>query len=183
MKEIFFKSIETKRLIIREFLKKDYNDLYDILENYNVCKYLIYEPLKEKKEAKLFVRGIIDMYYLKTYYKLAIFLKSEKKVIGYVGLSKQDLSNTKCQIIYAINEKYWHQGYASEALDVFIEYLIKDENKTEIIAKHIERNVNSGLVMKKCGLQRDENLDSEMIIHGQKEKLIAYKLEVKKWKK
>lgn len=174
MKEIMFKKLDGQNIVIREFLGKDYRDLYEVLSNYNVCKYLIHNPAETKNEMRIYIRNIIEEYKQKGAYKVAIVLKETNKVIGYIGLSKQELSINKCQVIYAINESYWHHGYTSEALKMFVEYLINVEKRKIVIARHVSKNIYSGKVMEKAGFSRDESLDMEMMVHGIKEKLIGY---------
>lgn len=170
---IFFKPIETKRLIIREFREDDAKDYYEFARTENVFKYMPINKLTSLEEAEKVVRENIKSYYQKGAYRLAIVLKDVHKVIGYIGLSKYDLSVYTCQVVYAIGEEYWHNGYVSEALASFITYL-KGQNKKLIIAGHVKENIASGKVLLKNGFIRDPSRDCEMIIHGSIRQIINY---------
>lgn len=174
---IFFKPIITNRLIIRELTYHDINDYYEFSSNPMVAKYMIWPPNNNIDEVKSLIDRTIDQYKNKLMYRLGIELKKENKVIGYIGLSRFDLSPTTCQVVYGINQPYWGQGIMSEALVAFVEYLQKDENKLLIIATHVKNNINSGKVMRKCGFKRAPQRDTIMNIKGKDEILIAYSIE------
>ena len=105
---------------------------------------------------------------------MAICLKDSDSLIGYIGLSTYDLTIKTCQVVYAIEEAYWHQGYVSEALNAFILYLIDVEKKEIIYAGHVKENENSGKVLLKCGFERCESRDSNLVIHNEVKKIIGY---------
>jgi ribosomal-protein-alanine N-acetyltransferase len=173
---IYFAPIETNRLIIREFKLLDANDYYYVFKSKKVCKYLSFSRLKSKKEAVKAITKATNDYQNKLIFKLAIELKLEQKVIGYIGLSRYDLTEDTCQIVYAISEKYWRQGYTSEAVRVFVEYL-KQNGKKLIIAGHVEENIHSGKVLLKNGFKRSPHLDHQMIIHRTPKNIKIYTID------
>lgn len=180
MKDIYFSQINDDYLIIRELKAQDYGDILELLGNKNVCLYLGIHPLQNQNQSLAFVNQAISDYYDKNIFYLGVELKSERKIIGYIGLSKYDLSEKTCQVVYALNEKYWHQGIMPKALKLFVDYLIGIQKKELIIATHIDVNYNSGQVMKKAGFTRDYNYDRVMEIKGKKRNLIGYSIKVYK---
>lgn len=179
---ISFKPIDTYRLTIRELEESDVEDYYYFASSKIVHKYLASAPLTSIDEALKTIRNTRNQYHDKLLYKLAIIRRMDNRLIGYIGLSKQDLSLTTCQVIYAIHQDYWGQGYVGEALVAFVEYL-KTEGKQIIIAGHVEENYNSGKVLLKSGFKRDPNRDSQMIIHGEAKNIISYLICERKEKK
>ena len=167
--------INTNRLIIRPFMKKDLIDYYTFGKNPNVTRYLMWENFKNIDEAKIKLHNILHGYKMEQYFTLAIEEKETKTVIGYIGLSQYDYSLYTCQIVYAIGEAYWHKGYMQEALKSYVSYLFSIGKKV-IYAGHVDENKASGHVLIKCGFVRDEKRDSELIIHGEKKKIIRYVL-------
>jgi ribosomal-protein-alanine N-acetyltransferase len=179
MNEIYFKTIIDDTIIIREINETDFDDLYELLSNSNVCKYLGITEFNEIKQAKDFIDRVRKDYYNKLISYLGIELVNNHKLIGYIGLSKYDLTFDTCQVIYALNENYWHQGIMVKALKLFNKYLIEIENKKLIIATHIDENINSGKVMLKAGFLRDNQFDRTMIIKGLNRNLIGYTIRIK----
>lgn len=171
---ISFMPIRTNRLIIRELELKDSLNYFNFASNSNVNKYLMWENEKSIEEAKEIIQNCRENYKEKKYFKLALCLRKTNTFIGYIGISTYDLSIRTCQVVYALDEKYWHQGYVKEALIAFIDYLINVENKEIIYAGHVEENINSGKVLLKCGFKRYESRDSSLVIHNEVKKITAY---------
>lgn len=174
---IYFKPIITDRLIIRELTEQDTNDYFEFLANPLVAKYMLWSPYEKIEEVQSLIDRTIEQYKNKLMYRLGIELKTENKVIGFIGLSRYDYSPTTCQVVYGINQDYWGQKIMVEALEAFVEYLQEKENKSLIIATHVKENINSGKVLKKCGFKRDSKHDTIMNIKGTDELLIAYSIE------
>lgn len=170
---IFFKSQATNRLIIREFTEIDSLDYYQIASNPHVAKYMGWSIHKNYKQTVDLIIKTREEYQENNIFRLGIELKDEKKIIGYIGLSRYDLSATTCQIVYALSEEYWHHGYVKEALIGFIEYL-KNTNKTTIYASHVAENIASGKVLTHCGFIRDQARDTKMMIYDVEEQIISY---------
>lgn len=175
---ISFSKIENEMVKIREINRFDLNDYYKFAKNPNVCKYLMWDNFKNIKEA---YQNILDQeknYENKLYYRLGIIEKKNNKLIGYIGLSKYDYSLKTCQIVYAISEEYWNKGYTSQAVKLFLEYLIAN-NKEIIYAGHVLENINSGKVLLKNGFVRDISRDQQLVIHGVVKNIVGYTYKVK----
>jgi ribosomal-protein-alanine N-acetyltransferase len=176
---ISFKQLETNRLIIREFNISDASDYFSFASNEKVLKYLSSNALKSLDEAHTLIIKTRLEYMQGLIFKLAIVLKESNKVIGYIGLSKYDLSIYTCQIVYAIHEDYWSKGYVSEAVKEFVAYL-KAVGKTLIIAGHVKENEASGKVLLKNGFKRDPSRDTQMIINNELKSIINYSIDERK---
>lgn len=177
MNEIYFKKIIENELAIEEINENDIEDLFELFSNFNVCKYMGFFPVKDKQTIIDMIKRTKEQYLNKETFMLGI--KIESKLIGYIGLSKYDLSRTTCQVVYALNEMYWHKGIMVRALKLFVKYLIEVEKKELIIATHIDENISSGKVMEKAGFKRDPKHDTTMLIKGTNRQLIGYTIKVK----
>lgn len=173
---IYFKEWISDRVTIRELEYGDTNDMFELLSNPNVTKYLGFQTFDDILEARQLIEKARYQYANKEIFYLGIKHNSNSKIIGYIGLSRYDLSLTTCQVVYGLNEDYWGKGLMVDALKIFIDYLINIQKKKKIIATHIDVNVNSGKVMKKAGMLRDKSHDQDMVIKGRTEKLIGYSI-------
>lgn len=173
---IYFKPLESSRLVIRELKTDDSLDYYNFGSKKENFVHMNSSCFKVMEESVELIDKTILEYHDKQIFKLAIELKEENKLIGYIGLSKYDLSLYSCQIVYAIDELYWGKGYVSEAVSAFVGYL-KSIGKKLIIAGHVEENVASGKVLLKNGFVRDPNRDTTMVIHGETKKIINYSID------
>ena len=113
------KSIETKRLLLRQW---NINDIYDIVEglnNINVSKWLAGAPFPYTiEDAKSFVQKTID----NDLYTFAIILKKENKVIGGTQITNISYDNGTAGGGIWINEKYQGNGFGTEAFGARIKY-------------------------------------------------------------
>lgn len=173
---IYFKPISSTRLVIRELNIDDEEAYFNFGKNANNFTYMNMNYLKNISEARDLILKTTEEYSNNLIFKLALALKDENSLIGYIGLSKYDLSLYTCQIVYAIDEAHWGKGYASEAVSLFVGYL-KSIGKKLIIAGHVEENMASGKVLLKNGFIRDPNRDTTMVIHGEIKKIINYKID------
>lgn len=111
--------IETQRLVLRQYKLEDANDIVEELNNLNVTKWLQGAPYPYTTEDAL---HFINKYLDNKLYNFAIVLKSENKVIGGTQLTNIDFYNGTAGGGIWISEKYWGQGYGTEAFWARIKY-------------------------------------------------------------
>jgi len=110
--------LETKRLILRKPKKSDWEDIVEGIGEYDVCKWLFKTPYPyTKKDAEKFIKLKIKKWKqkIKDDYLFFIELKSEKKVIGAIGIHNVDNYSKTGETGSWINKKYWRNGYITEA--------------------------------------------------------------------
>ncbi|HLP86776.1 MAG TPA: GNAT family protein [Candidatus Paceibacterota bacterium] len=110
--------LETKRLILRIPRKDDWKDIVEGVGEYDVSKMLLKVPYPyKKKDAVDFIGRKIAKWKqkVKDDYLFFIELKSEKKVIGAIGIHKVDNFSKTGETGSWINKKYWRNGYMTEA--------------------------------------------------------------------
>ena len=103
--------LETKRLILRKPRKSDWKDLVNGMNNLNISKNLEVVPFPyKKKDAKDFIKNKIKKWNKKDQDDFSFFieLKSEKKMIGAIGLHQVEKFNGLATTGSWINEKYWN---------------------------------------------------------------------------
>jgi RimJ/RimL family protein N-acetyltransferase len=147
--------LETKRLVLREWSKKDIDDLVEGLNNLNVTRWLAYAPYPyTKKDAE----GWID-YCIKgakkgekrDSYEFAIELKSEKKVIGGVSLDKINRFQRTAGGGIWLNAKYHRRGYGSEAFGERLRFAFNKLKLRRIENGFIKGNSASSKMLKRFG--------------------------------
>lgn len=136
--------IETERLILRKFTKKDIDAFFSILSDKEVNKFLPMFPLKDIEEAKQYLQ---ERYLVSNGYHYAICLKVDNVPIGFINVS----DNESYDLGYGLKKELWHKGIVTEASKAVIEQLKKD-GIPYITATHDVKNPRSGSVMKKIGM-------------------------------
>ena len=110
--------LKTKRLILRQHRKSDWKDLVEGIGDYDVAKMLATVPYPyTRKDAEEYIQKRAQIWKEKpiTDYVFVIELKSEKKVIGSIGLHKINFFHGVGSTGSWINKKYWRNGYITEA--------------------------------------------------------------------
>ncbi|MFZ3011630.1 MAG: GNAT family protein [Minisyncoccia bacterium] len=110
--------LKTKRLILKEPKKSDWKDLVEGVGEYDVAKMLSKIPHPyNKKDAVDYLRKAIKRWKqkVKDDYTFFIELKSEKKVIGAIGIHRIDNFSQTGTTGSWINKKYWRNGFMTEA--------------------------------------------------------------------
>ena len=148
--------LETERLILREWTKRDIDDLIDGLNNYEVAKWLALVPHPyTKKDAENWInyckenakKGKDRNYYL------AIYLKSEKKVIGGIGIDKINKFHGIGCGGYWINTKYHKMGYGTEALGAKLKFAFNKLKLRRVESGFFKGNTPSFKLQKKFGFK------------------------------
>ncbi len=141
-------TLETERLILRKFTKKDIKSLFLILSDVETNKFLPWYPVKDIEETKKFYKEkYAEKYKLPQAYAYAICLKNDNLPIGYIKIDMEDHHDFG----YGLRKEFWHRGIATEAGMAVIEQAKKD-GIPYITATHDINNPRSGNVMKKLGM-------------------------------
>lgn len=110
-------TLETARLILRDWTINDVEDAFAFYSNSNCMIPQGDFPVKSKEECSKIVEYLVNA---KNNY--AVVLKEYNTVIGSIGLNEDAMGNSNVRNIgYILNERYWNQGIMSEALAVVIE--------------------------------------------------------------
>ena len=81
----------------------------------------------------------------------AVIRNEDKANLGYVQLVKIEEG---WEIGYHIAKRYTNNGYATEAVKLFLRYLKENTNLKEIYGVALSMNIASKKVLEKCGFQK-----------------------------
>lgn len=142
--------LETKRLILREFLISDANSMFELNNNSKVLKYTGDKAFISINEAEKFIEKY-DAYQKNGFGRWAVLLKENNQFIGWCGLKLNE--ENFVDIGFRFFEKNWGQGYASEAAKATIEYGLNTLNIKEIIGRSSTENIASIKVLEKLNMK------------------------------
>ena len=137
--------IETKRLVLRNFIPEDMPHLYRLLSDAEVNTFLPWFPVKTMEETAAFYEARIRP----QAYFLAVCARADGLPIGYVHL---DMDSDSRDFGYALRREVWRRGIAAEAGRALIDRLRQD-HIPYITATHDKNNPASGRVMQKLGMR------------------------------
>lgn len=147
--------INTDRLLIRIVDLTDANFYFKICSNYNVCRFLTFNPYRTINETKIVINNMIRAYIQGRDLNLSIVLKSTNEVIGSISLTFDKMAN-KADVGYILDESYWHNGYMSEALRSLINVSKEYYKLDYLTASYLQENNASSNLLLKNGFKIDE---------------------------
>ena len=157
MKHLGTRNLSTRRLVLRRLRMSDAEVMFENwAQDREVTKYLTWKPHDNIETTRKLMRKWVNDYKDPEVYMWAITLRSDlDRPIGTISVV--DLSRVApcCEVGYALGRPWWNQGYATEALQEVIRFLIRDVGFARVGARHDPRNAASGRVMEKCGMTRE----------------------------
>ena len=146
--------METERLIIDQIRAADKEDYFinishdkKVLENF-ICRYA--DTLEDFDFSSY--PGRQELF--------AIRLKETGRLIGIILYF--DEKEDSCEIGYGIGSAFWNQGYATEAVRRFLEYLFREKGMQTVYASFFTGNDASRRVMEKSGMTFDHFSEKEL---------------------
>ncbi len=150
--------IETERLILRPFIKEDYEDVFEYLHEPSVHCFECMR-LNTISDAEKEVASRVN----ETEYYFAIVLKENNKVIGEIdAFPEASDSHSENNVIkdvfspcWMLNKDYQHKGYAYEAAYAFFNYLFESKGARRIYAYTEDYNTASKKLCEKLGMRKE----------------------------
>lgn len=149
--------IETKRLILREWLPDDLKPFALLNQDSQVMEYYP-RPLNEKESAA-FIEKVSKEIQILGFGLFACALQENNQFIGYVGLSKPSFTAhfTPCvEIGWRLHHQYWGNGYATEAATLVLAKGFNEWDLTEVVSFTTAENWRSRRVMEKLGMTHNK---------------------------
>ncbi len=154
-------TLETERLILRMWNKKDAPELYEYAKNPNVGPHAGWKPHESVYESK----AIITQLFL-TNMCWAIVDKQSGKVIGSIGLEEDKFRPgiKSKELGYSLSEDHWKKGIMTEAAKRVIRHAFDDLKLELLMIKTGDANHRSRRVIEKCGFTYEGTLRSAYLM-------------------
>jgi len=150
--------LKTKRLILRPINNKDAKSIQRNINNLNVSSWLLVVPHPyNMKDAKWWINENKKKWKAKEKkdYNFGIELREEKAIIGGTGIHHIDKRQGTATVGYWIAQKYWHKGYASEALSALLNFAFNKLKLRRLEAEVFVGNNKSKRLAKKFGFKEE----------------------------
>lgn len=158
--------LETDHLMLRPITLDDAEDLFEYASDPENTRHTF--PTHQSIEETEWV--ISNLFMSSPLGNFAIELKKNGKMIGTCDLRVNE-SEKSAELAYAINKKYWGNGYAPEAAKKLLELAFQDLKIERLWAKFSSENPASGRVMEKIGMEKEgilrhtKNLCGDFVDH------------------
>ena len=141
--------LETERLILRRFQKRDLDDLFAYLSDYKVVRFEPYKPMNYEETVKEL------LLWISSEEMIAVEDKSSGRLIGNLYLGKR--KNNALEIGYVFNRNFWGQGYATESCSAAID-LAFSKGIRRVFAECDPENTASWHLLERLGFIREAHL-------------------------
>ena len=156
MQQLGTQRLETERLILRPFTPADAPWMYANWANDpEVTCYLTWPTHTDVAVSTAVLNDWVPMYADPTYYQWCIELATLGQPIGSIGVVARNDEVSSVHIGYCIGQRWWKQGYTSEALGALLAFFFEDVGVNRVDSRHDSHNPNSGAVMLHCGMQHE----------------------------
>ncbi|QTD41891.1 GNAT family N-acetyltransferase [Sporosarcina sp. Te-1] len=167
-------TIQTDRLLLRLFERRDAETVKRLCDNYNIYKSTLYLPYPYSlDDALVWMETHKKNFDEDQSYELAITDKESGELFGAISLS----NNQRCkngEIAYWIGEEYWGKGYGTEAAKAMIDFAFDEKKLHKVFARYFSSNPASGRIMDKIGMEREGILKDQVMKDGKYEHLIHF---------
>ena len=157
--------IETERLRLRQWKKKDFPAFVELNADTDVMKY--YPSVLNEEESNDMARRFEALIAHRGWGFWVVERLDEKKFMGFVGLHEPtyDLPVTPCvEIGWRLAKIYWGQGYATEAAKASLDIAFEKLNLPEVYSFASVLNKKSQAVMERLGMiKMNKNFGHPMI--------------------
>ncbi len=152
-------TIETERLILREFTLDDVGAMFrNWTQDPDVTRFLRWAPHSDEQVTTDLVKKWMAQYGDSDYYHWVIALKESNMPIGSIGILNVSVLDESGEIGYAVGKPWWGQGYTAEATKTVIAFAFEQVGFHRLEAYHSVNNPASGRVMQKCGMTLEGRL-------------------------
>lgn len=148
-------TVETERLILRDFAMSDCDVLNALVSDPDVTRYMHFATWDEGKRRAWLTRMVQDTSNPHPWHdNWAITLRSSGQLIGwlFIGASRETAEHGTRGCGYAIDPRFWDQGYMTEALRAAFTYEFTVLGVQNIVADCDTPNTASARVMEKSGM-------------------------------
>ena len=149
--------LETKRLLLREFVKSDIPAVLAYASDPETVKYMALESGDARPVVISAIKGARAK--PRTAFYLAVVLKETGQVIGSGGISvDRDRFGRRFvngEVSWILRREYWNRGYGTELAAELLRFGFDELCLHRISAYCDAENNGSIRVMERCGMQRE----------------------------
>jgi ribosomal-protein-alanine N-acetyltransferase len=161
-----FPELKSERLIFREVISADVEEIFKIYSNPEVAKYDWYRPIATKDDALSIINRYKRELENKEEITWGVARKSDNKIIGYCNLGTFNDESLRCEIGYGFNRDEWNKGYATEAIKVLVKFGFEIMNFNRIEATVTFGNDASVKALKKANFTQEGIVRERTIMKG-----------------
>lgn len=159
-----FPVLKTERLILRQLVSTDANEIFALRSNDSVNKYLDRKPSGSIDEAKAFIRMINENIQRNDCIYWAITMHSSEQLIGTICLFQFSDDDLKAEIGYELLPDYHGKGIMQEAISEVADFGMQHIGLHAIEAYTHCENAASTRVLEKAGFKKTGTVEGDLVV-------------------
>ncbi len=142
----------TPRLLLRELIPTDYEDLAEILQD--AATMYAYEHAFSHGETRAWLERQFERYRDNGFGLWAVIDRTTGNFLGQCGLTMQQVDDVdELEIGYLFKRRFWHNGYATEAARGCLQYAFETLDRNRVVCTVRPNNTASRRVAERLGMQ------------------------------
>lgn len=174
-------TLSTKRLVLRQILIGDADDVFDYSKREETSKYLLWSPHPTVGFTRKYLSYLQGQYRRRAFYDFALVDKKSGRIIGTCGFTSFDLDNNSAEVGYVLSPDFWGQGLAAEALSTLMHFGFWELSLHRLTARILEGNSQSVRVAEKCGFRHEATHRSALMVKGEFRTVLEYAVLRSEW--
>lgn len=175
--------LETERLKLRKLSMRDASDIFEYASIPEVAENVTWSYHRNISDTLYFLKYVTQQYKDGIPSPWGIVHKESNKIIGTIGFHIWVLAYKYAEAGFAISNKYWNNGYTTEAFKEVIKFGFQKLNLNRIEATCKLNNFASEKVMIKCGLTYEGIMREKLFAKGEFHDLKLYSILKSEWLK
>ena len=144
--------IQGRKCFLRALEPSDVTLLYNWENDVNVWKYgSTTRPVSQSEIEALVFQADLDIYQTR---QMRLMICHDNDTVGCIDLFDFDPFNMRGAVGILISEDYRDKGYASDALDAFVNYLFSVLHLHQVYATTLDNNIASIRLFSSCGFSQ-----------------------------
>jgi [ribosomal protein S5]-alanine N-acetyltransferase len=178
-------SMNTERLMIRDYLPEDQEGLYQLLSSETEMYFLPDLKVSDREGARENLRVAMDEAASRERGKhfFALLAKDDGRYIGSIGFTEMEAETGGKQVEmgYFIREREWSRGYVTEAGRRIIQFAFEECGIARILIGCYRENAASERVMIKLGFVKQREYEGAVHHEGASALRVEYAMTKGQW--
>ena len=153
-----FPRLETERLVLREIVPADAEDLFHIFSDEETMRYWSCLPYKSVDQAHRLIEGLAKVRLAGAGINWAITLRGDERLVGKCGYNEWRKAHRRGDISYIVAGEQQGKGIVSEALGAMLDYGFDRMNLHSVEAGVTPGNDASTRMLQRLGFRLEGHL-------------------------
>jgi RimJ/RimL family protein N-acetyltransferase len=153
-----FPRLETARLVLREIIPTDAEDLFHIFSDEETMRYWSCRPYDSVDQARGLIEGVAEAAHAGVGIYWAITLRGDERLVGKCGYNEWRKAHRRGDISYIVAREQRGKGIVSEALGAMLDYGFDHMNLHSVEAGVTPGNDASTRMLQRLGFRLEGHL-------------------------